>query len=120
MKRERTKKIKAKKAQKKSEGNLPESLNNSQNIPANIQIPEPKSEQKYAPKVVFKDGKVVIEDALMSMDHEIDKQLQVVSDKKKPKLTSMSFRTRHHTAKWTPEETRKFYKVNSIIFNLNS
>lgn len=113
MKKERTKRIKGKKNQEKSEDKLFDDLKNSQNIPANSQIPNvQESNTNNTPRVVFKDGKVVIEDQFL--EPEKYKKLEVVQEKKKPKLSSMSFRTRRHTAKWTPEETRKFYKVNKL------
>jgi hypothetical protein len=69
-----------------------------------------------APRLILKDGQLVLADSIVPFGNR-DKKLTVVQNKKPPIVTSMSFRQRNHTEKWTAEETRKFLKVcNCHIF----
>jgi hypothetical protein len=67
--------------------------------------------QGNGPKIVIRDGKAVFEEAV-----EVFKPNNALMEvKQSNKLNSMSFRTRQHTEKWTPEENRKFYKALEIF-----
>jgi len=74
-----------------------------------------ENQVSFAPKIVFKDGKIVVDNPSLSLNEERGKILTVVNNKKPYKLTSMSFRTKNNTAKWTDEETKKFYKAIEIF-----
>jgi hypothetical protein len=67
-------------------------------------------------RIVLRDGKPIIEHNALAIPSFANKThtLQTV-DQKPYKLNSMSFRQRNHTAKWTDEETRKFYKALTIF-----
>jgi hypothetical protein len=116
MREEKIKKMREKKAQKKAErekGNTVEvkAVENVIYNPFNLSL-TPLIDNNFAPKVIFRDGKVVIENSIM---REEEQKLVIVENKKPYKLTSMSFRTKNHTAKWTVDETRKFYKAIEIF-----
>lgn len=64
------------------------------------------------PQIVFRDGKLVVEAPLAQVETPA---LQLAETKRSTRLTSMSFRTKNHTAKWTEDETRKFYKSLEIF-----
>lgn len=74
-------------------------------------------------RIVFKDGKPVLEDnELMDwMNKDRKDKLTLVDESKTQRLTSMSFRKKNHTKQWSPEETRKLYKVSiyGILDGLN-
>lgn len=118
MKEDRLKKIQAKKAQKKAEKEIPAIENFT---PVTTTAPtfalEPivldKNAGALAPQIIFRDGKLVIDNSAFAI-RETEK-LTIVENQKPYKLTSMSFRTRNNTAKWTPEETKKFYKAIEIF-----
>jgi hypothetical protein len=122
MKEERLKKIKERKTQKKNETG--KNINTEVRAIENFTpITGDSSTFTLAPlndnivsvftqKIAFKDGKIVIDN---SAQDENEKKLIVVDNKKPYKLTSMSFRTKNTTAKWTPEETKKFFKAIEIF-----
>lgn len=64
-------------------------------------------------QVVIKDGKPVIETSNKDQSEMRPEMLRpVLIEHSKPiHVTSMSFKKKNHTKQWTPEETRKFYKV---------
>ena len=70
-------------------------------------------------RIVFKDGKPVLENIEFPQDLMLNSSLTLVQNSKPTKLSSMSFRKKNHTKQWTEEETRKFYKVilSSILMN---
>jgi len=108
---ERIKKMKDKKASKKATTEAKAIENTQVNTGFNLAL-TPLIDNYAAPKIVFRDGKVVIENAPMVLREE---NLIVVENKKPYKLNSMSFRTKNQTAKWTADETRKFYKAIEIF-----
>jgi hypothetical protein len=119
MREEKTKKMREKKAQKKAEREKGTTVKAVENVPAftpavnhalNLGL-TPLIDMDFAPKVIFRDGKVVIENTF----REEEQKLVIVENNKPYKLTSMSFRTKNHTAKWTADETRKFYKAIEIF-----
>jgi len=65
-------------------------------------------------KIVIQNGKPCIEDALDIYKNN-NANNKLIEVKKSDRLTSMSFRTRQHTEKWTPDENRKFYKALEIF-----
>ncbi len=67
-----------------------------------------------APRLVFKDGKPVLEDLVPESKPKVNKEL-TLAEKKAMKTTSMSFKARSHTEKWSPEETKKFLKVRKNV-----
>jgi hypothetical protein len=74
-------------------------------------------------RIVFKDGKPVLEDNELTdwMHKDRKDKLTLVDDSKTQRLTSMSFRKKNHTKQWSPDETKKLYKVSisGITKNLN-
>jgi hypothetical protein len=121
MKEDRTKKMREKKALKKAERengtlevkaveNRP-AFNHNNTFTFGL---APLIDHDSVPQIIFRDGKVVIENSTLALREEKEK-LIIVEDKKAYKLTSMSFRTKNHTPKWTAEETRKFYKAIEIF-----
>ena len=91
--------------------------NLSQNTKQSDTIPKLEADSNpLGPKIVLKDGKPMIEHQTIPITHtKLPKNLTVVN-KKAEKLNSMSFKSRSHTAKWTEEETKKFYKVDTILY----
>lgn len=77
--------------------------------------PESKHELTYSlpeTQIVLKDGKPTIVENIIALPSFSDKVSSLQPAEKKPyKLNSMSFRSRSHTAKWTEQDTEKFYKV---------
>jgi hypothetical protein len=119
MREEKTKKMREKKAQKKAEREKGSTVKAVENVPTftpavnnalNLGL-APIIDNDFGPKIVFRDGKVVFENSF----REEEQKLVIVENKKPYKLTSMSFRTKNYTAKWTAEETRKFYKAIEIF-----
>lgn len=118
-KEERLKKIQEKKAQRKAKGTEIAAIENF--TPVTTTAPtfalEPivfdKTAAAFAPQIIFKDGKLVIDNSALAVRE--DQKLTIVEAQKPYKLTSMSFRTRNNTAKWTAEETKKFYKAIEIF-----
>ena len=115
MREEKLRKMREKKAQKKLEREkgtttVTPALENTIRLDFDPLI-DVKATNTIAPKLVFKDGKIVLENA----KEEHEKGLIVVDNKKPYKLTSMSFRTKNHSAKWTEEETKRFYKAIEIF-----
>jgi len=74
-----------------------------------------ENQMSLAPKIIFKDGKIVVENSDVVLRDGRNKNLTIQENNKPYKITSMSFRTRNNTAKWTEEETRKFYKAIEIF-----
>jgi len=69
-----------------------------------------------ASRIVIVDGKPVIERPTFDLARADDTSRNKLVQMKKPnRLTSMSFKNRVHTEKWTPEENRKFYKSLEIF-----
>lgn len=72
-------------------------------------------ETSIVPRIIMKDGKAIMNPAASQESAAVDNnQLQLVEEKK-TRVTSMSFRPRVHTEKWTEEETRKFLKAIEIF-----
>lgn len=126
MREERIKKIQEKKAQRKAErekGATAEIPAIEAFAPITTTAPtfalEPivldNTTGAFAPQIIFKDGKLVIDDSALTIRQDRAPKLTIVENQKPYKLTSMSFRTRNNTAKWTPEETKKFYKAIEIF-----
>jgi len=122
MKEEKLRKMREKKALKKIErekGVTPEVLalenavNTANSLVQSITPIFNQTELAFAPQIIFKDGKIVVDNSNLTVREE--KKLTLVENKKPFKLTSMSFRSKNHTAKWTEEETRKFYKSIEIF-----
>jgi len=69
-----------------------------------------------APLVVLKDGKVEISPINAPVEEKtINKELEVVSNKKNKVTTSSSFKNPTHTKKWTEKETKKFYRALELF-----
>jgi Transcription initiation factor TFIIIB, Bdp1 subunit len=83
-------------------------------IESKLDLPGIEDQNLGAPRLIIKDGKLVVDETSL-VQRESDNKLAVVDNKKPQKLTSMSFRQRNHTEKWTEEETRKFFKVYVIL-----
>lgn len=67
-------------------------------------------------RIIIVDGKPVIERPAMELARNEDAWGNKLVQVDKPgRLTSMSFKNRVHTEKWTPEENRKFYKALEIF-----
>ncbi len=121
MKEEKLRKMREKKAEKRAErlkGTTVEvpaienAINTANALALSIQPLFNQTELAFAPQIIFKDGKIVIDNNTIAPREE--KKLVIV-EKKTKKVTSMSFRTKNQTAKWTEEETRKFYKAIEIF-----
>ena len=121
MKEEKLRKMREKKAEKRAErlkgttaevAALENAANTANTLVQSIQPLFNQTELAFAPQIIFKDGKIVVDNSNLTAREE--KKL-VVADKKPYKVTSMSFRTKNQTAKWTEEETRKFYKAIEIF-----
>ena len=128
MKDERTKKMRQKRIEKKTASFQTPSVQSSAEKPTSeitttpgqdrtLSLFSPDEINKFAPKIVMKDGKLVIEEATIIPFYVERQNLILVQGNKPKKLTSMSYRTkdRTHTEKWTPEETRKFFKAIEIF-----
>lgn len=63
------------------------------------------------PKVILKDGKPTIDQFRMAPP----KTIITETNENNRKLNSKSFKEQNIAAKWSPEETRKFYKVSSEL-----
>ena len=117
MKTERLQKMRDTKAKKKAEKNKVSAIENQDDIVSAVQkvqstwvsVAQPLVQ---TPQIVFRDGKIVLEAPQIQIQRAVP---QLVENKKPVKLTSMSFRTKNHTPKWTDEETRKFYKSLEIF-----
>ena len=117
MKAERLQKMRDTKARKKAEKNKALAIDNQADTVSAVQdiqstwvsVAQPLVQ---TPQIVFRDGKIVLEAPQVQIQRPV---LQLVENKKPAKLTSMSFRTKNHTPKWTEEETRKFYKSLEIF-----
>jgi len=121
MKEEKLRKMREKKAEKRAErlkgttaevAALENAANTANTLVQSIQPLFNQTELAFAPQIIFKDGKIVVDNSNLTAREE--KKL-VVAEKKPYKVTSMSFRTKNQTAKWTEEETRKFYKAIEIF-----
>jgi hypothetical protein len=64
-----------------------------------------------APRLIFQDGKPVLDTSHLTPENKTRNKELTLADKKTMKTTSMSFKPRNHTEKWSPEETKKFLKV---------
>lgn len=65
-----------------------------------------------APRIIIENGKPVLDTSSMfQLDKVGNTELLLVENKKSKRITSMSFKTRNYTEKWTAEETTKFFKV---------
>jgi hypothetical protein len=121
MKAEKLRKMREKKAEKRAErlkGTTVEvpaienAVNAANTLALSIQPLFNQTELALAPQIIFKDGKIVVDNSNFAPREQ--KKL-VIAEKKHYKVTSMSFRTKNQTAKWTEEETRKFYKALEIF-----
>jgi len=69
-----------------------------------------------APRLIFQDGKPVLDTSHLAPDNKARNKELTLADKKITKTTSMSFKARNHTEKWSPEETQKFLKVRKKTY----
>jgi hypothetical protein len=81
-------------------------------------VPEVKEVKKRSiPKLMIRDGKMVIDHESMQVDEEvIDEDANVIEEDAVTRyVTSASFRSKHKlvTPKWTPQMTQRFYDVHS-------
>lgn len=125
MKKERLKKMQDKRAENRrlrqnameNKDTVPEHNKQPEQQPNVKSIETPQSsilglENSFAfaaPCLVMKDGKLVLDTS--SPELKQNNRELTLADKKSSKTTSMSFKPRNHTEKWTPEETKKFLKV---------
>src|SRR3712207_2963382 len=118
MKEERLRKMQNKRVEKKAlKGQaIPAITNKSENETQNesLAIVKPNGSNhkvttlgeafdSQTPRLIFKDGKLVIDEGTL-VPRDSNHKLTIVENKKPQKLTSMSFRPRNHTEKWTAEE----------------
>jgi len=68
-----------------------------------------------APRVIMQDGKIVLDNSNPVTNFKSKNKELTLADKNALKTTSMSFKPRNHTEKWTPEETKKFLKAIEIF-----
>lgn len=68
------------------------------------------------PQLIMKDGKVQLSMPQLVQERSQQIPLEVVKFNRKKVTTSSSFRNTIHTEKWTPKETKKFYRVLSASF----
>jgi transcription factor TFIIIB component B'' len=123
MKAERSKKMQEKRSEKRSIKSSPsssekpasEGMKSNESSGNKLTLFSQDEINLHAPKIIMKDGKVTIEDRNMAPFEPEAQRLMIVDHNKPKHLTSMSFRTRNHTEKWTPEETEKFFKSIEIF-----
>ena len=64
------------------------------------------------PRIIIKDGKPILDTSnVISNLKDNSKELTLADNKKAARVTSMSFRKKNHTEKWSDDETRRFFKV---------
>lgn len=124
MKEERLKKMHEKRNEKKMIKNIDSSnispekdnISNSKefsspedNILANLDSNPNENIHSAEKSIKIVNGKIQI--AYLDVRANEDNKIITVGNNKPEKTTSMSFRQRNHTEKWTPEETKKFFKA---------
>lgn len=117
MREEKLRKMREKKALKKAErekGTTVEPIPIQDSLITGFESINKENSVSLVPQLIFKDGKIVLDNSLALREERGGQNLTVV-EKKPYKLTSMSFRTKNNTAKWTEEETKKFYKAIEIF-----
>jgi len=113
MKEERLKKMHEKKIEKKRSKAMDHSEDSNSKEDTKTTLHSVSSPCKTtSSELKMMNGKIVFEGM---NDDPKEQNVIVIEDKKPKKLTSMSFKQRNHTEKWTKEETLKFYKAIEIF-----